>query len=40
MNFTPLDWIIVVVYIGVTLAAGLAGKKYISDATDFLNQVV
>jgi solute:Na+ symporter, SSS family len=36
VNFTALDWIIVVTYIAVTLAAGLAGKKYISSASDFL----
>jgi len=36
MNFGAIDWIIVVVYLAITLAAGLAGKKYISDATDFL----
>jgi SSS family solute:Na+ symporter len=36
MNFSAIDWVIVVVYIAITLAAGLAGKKYISDATDFL----
>jgi SSS family solute:Na+ symporter len=36
MNFGPIDWVIVVVYLSITLVAGLAGKKYISDATDFL----
>lgn len=36
MNFSLLDWLIVIVYIGITLWAGLAGKKYISDATGFL----
>ncbi len=36
MNFSLIDWIIVVVYLAITLAAGLAGKKYISSATDFL----
>ena len=36
MNFSTLDWIIVAVYIGATLAAGLAGKKYITSASDFL----
>ncbi|MDQ1474729.1 MAG: solute:Na+ symporter, family [Bryobacterales bacterium] len=36
MNFSAIDWVIVVVYIAITLAAGLAGKKYITDATDFL----
>ena len=36
MNFSTLDWIIVAVYITATLAAGLAGKKYITSASDFL----
>ena len=36
MNFSTIDWVIVVVYIAATLAAGLAGRKYISSATDFL----
>lgn len=36
MNFTPLDWIIVLVYLAVTMAAGLAGKKYVLGVSDFL----
>ena len=36
MNFSILDWVIVAIYLAATLAAGLAGKKYISSATDFL----
>ncbi len=36
MNFTPLDWAIVAVYLALTLAAGLAGRRYIKDASDFL----
>jgi SSS family solute:Na+ symporter len=36
MNFSLVDWVIVAVYLAATLAAGLAGKKYISSATDFL----
>lgn len=36
MNFSTLDWVIVAVYIAATLAAGLAGKKYITSASDFL----
>jgi SSS family solute:Na+ symporter len=36
VNFSILDWVIVVVYLAATLAAGLAGRKYISSAADFL----
>jgi SSS family solute:Na+ symporter len=36
MNFSLLDWAIVAVYLAFTLAAGLAGRKYIKDASDFL----
>jgi len=36
MNFTLLDWGIVVVYLAITLAAGLYGKKYVSGIADFL----
>jgi len=36
VNFTSLDWVIVAVYIALTLVAGLAGRKYISNASDFL----
>jgi len=36
MNFTVLDWSIVVLYLGLSMAAGLYGKKYISGVADFL----
>jgi SSS family solute:Na+ symporter len=36
VNFTALDWGIVGVYLALTLAAGLAGRKYITSAADFL----
>ena len=32
VNFTALDWAIVGVYIALTLAAGLAGRKYVTNA--------
>jgi SSS family solute:Na+ symporter len=36
MHFTVLDWGIVVCYLAITMAAGLAGRKYISGLSDFL----
>jgi SSS family solute:Na+ symporter len=36
MHFAPLDWAIVVTYLGGSLAAGLYGKKYVSGVSDFL----
>ena len=36
MNFTVIDWVIVVVYLAGSLAAGLYGKKFISGVSDFL----
>jgi len=36
LNFTATDWIIVVVYLAGSLAAGLYGKKFISGVSDFL----
>ncbi|MGI8959916.1 MAG: sodium:solute symporter family protein [Bryobacteraceae bacterium] len=36
MNFTVLDWSIVLLYLALSMAAGLYGKKYISGASDFL----
>lgn len=36
MHFTLLDWGIIVVYLAATMAAGLAGRKYISGLSDFL----
>jgi len=36
LNFSPIDWVIVLVYLAVTMAAGLAGKKYVLGVSDFL----
>jgi solute:Na+ symporter, SSS family len=36
LNFAPIDWLIVVFYIALTLFAGLYGKKYISGLAQFL----
>jgi solute:Na+ symporter, SSS family len=36
LNFSILDWSIILVYLGLSMAAGLYGKRYISSAADFL----
>jgi SSS family solute:Na+ symporter len=36
MNFTPIDWIIVAVYLGIVFYVGILGKRYVSDSADFL----
>jgi SSS family solute:Na+ symporter len=36
MTFTPLDWAIVVAYLGASVAVGLIGKKYIGNLSDYL----
>ena len=36
MNFTALDWAIVAVYLAVTMAAGLIGKRYVLGLSDYL----
>jgi SSS family solute:Na+ symporter len=36
LNFTAIDWVIVVVYLAGSLAARLYGKKFISGVSDFL----
>ena len=36
MHFSVVDWVIVIVYLVGSLAAGLYGKKYVSDVADFL----
>ena len=36
MNFTGLDWGIVVLYLAATLAAGLYGKRFVSRLSEFL----
>jgi len=35
-HFSPLDWLIVVVYLFLTLATGLYGRKFIGGISDFL----
>jgi SSS family solute:Na+ symporter len=36
MNCTLLDWSIILLYLGLSMAAGLYGKRYISSPADFL----
>jgi SSS family solute:Na+ symporter len=36
LNFTILDWGIIAVYLAVTMAAGLYGKRFISGLSEFL----
>jgi SSS family solute:Na+ symporter len=36
MNFTLLDWLILVTYLAVSMAAGLYGRKWVSGISDFL----
>ncbi len=36
MNFAPIDWVIVIVYLAASLGIGLAGRKYIGNTADFL----
>ncbi|MGO9242892.1 MAG: sodium:solute symporter family protein [Bryobacteraceae bacterium] len=36
MNFSALDWSIILVYLAASMAAGLYGKRFISKASDFL----
>ena len=36
MNFHPIDWIIVIVYLAATMAAGLYGKRYVMGIGDYL----
>lgn len=35
-HFAALDWIIIVIYVGATLAAGLYGRKFVGGIGDFL----
>jgi SSS family solute:Na+ symporter len=35
-HFATLDWVIIVVYVGATLAAGLYGRKFVGGIGDFL----
>jgi SSS family solute:Na+ symporter len=36
VNFHPIDWIIVIVYLAATMAAGLYGKRYVMGIGDYL----
>lgn len=36
MNFAPIDWIIVVVYLAASLIIGVIGKRYVGSITDYL----
>lgn len=36
MKFTVLDWIIVLVYLGASITAGLIGRKWVAGVADFL----
>lgn len=36
MNFTALDWTIVVTYLAVSVGVGLIGKKYVGDVAHYL----
>ena len=36
MNFAPIDWVIVVGYLAVSLTIGVLGKRYIGNVADFL----
>lgn len=36
MNFATIDWVIVVVYLGVSMLVGLLGRKYVGNTAHFL----
>jgi solute:Na+ symporter, SSS family len=36
MNFTVLDWSIVIIYLAISMTAGLYGRKWVSGVSDFL----
>jgi solute:Na+ symporter, SSS family len=36
MNFTALDWSIVIIYLALSMTAGLYGRKWVSGVSDFL----
>jgi SSS family solute:Na+ symporter len=36
VNFSPVDWTVIVLYVTVSMAAGIYGKKYVSGLSDFL----
>ncbi len=35
-HFATLDWVIIVIYVGATLAAGLYGRRFVGGISDFL----
>src|SRR5215469_5239690 len=35
-HFAAIDWAILIVYVGATLAAGLYGRKFVGGISDFL----
>ena len=35
-HFSTLDWIIVITYLGATMATGLYGRKFVGGIADFL----
>jgi hypothetical protein len=37
MNFAPIDWIIVIVYLGASLGIGFAGRKYLYARAEYFN---
>lgn len=36
MNFAPVDWIIIAIYLAVSMLIGLAGRRYVGNTADFL----
>ncbi len=36
MHFAPIDWIIIVVYLALSMLIGLVGRKYVGSTADFL----
>jgi len=36
MNFTAIDWVIVIAYLAASVGAGLIGKKYVGNVTHYL----
>ena len=36
MNFAAIDWVIVVLYLALSLGIGIVGKRFVGDLTHFL----
>lgn len=36
MNFTTIDWAIVIIYLGISVTIGLIGKKYVGSVSHYL----